>query len=894
MLNVLFLNNKIKNCGIYQYGLQVYNILKKKDINYIYHEIENVEEYNNICDINNKVSSIIYNYCNMTMNWINSTTINKNFRNICILHFGPSHMFDIVSSVDPDIGIPRPIFENIKYTKSTNIEISNFIEYKEDNVPIFGSFGFAMINKGFDNIVKIINEQYDIAIIKLVIPIAYFAPIPELFLENIIKCNLKSGIKLMITQEFFTTQDILNFLSTNDMNIFLYTNNDEISSTIDFALSVKKPIGISKSSRFRNIYSPLICLEETSIRDCLKNSVKYCEQFLKKYSNINLCKKIKQIILSDISSKSQAGQDLFVHRILKNKHNGTCLDIGCNSHNISSNISEFLKIGWKSINLDIEYFDWSNVRNSNFIQCDITTLKWDNMIQKHTILQNTLDYISFDVDDATFLAVNNFPFDKIRSKIITIEHDSYRVGDNLKIILRDILTNAGYLLLCSDVIVYFMGKNCEFEDWWVDPNEIDIDMINTFKSNKENGIDIAKKMYNKVAPFNKIEISLGEAFDRMSILQIKSEEIKNTVKLEYIQKETEELNLCIKDKIILHNDIYQQIYNINKKIWVDSDKIRKEKKDNDYINTLISIHNDNDERFRIKNIINQLYNSSLRECKSYIEINPPVGQLTEESPLHYFASGLLGDFLLQLYIVKKLYEMTNRKGIVILVNQLDKFQKPLEDVYNELIPIMKRQAYIQELRYDDNPNIIDIPGITNLSIWRKYIDCDMVLDLFTRVYQLPPISLPIRWIDTPNIGECTNWCGEILFHFKSTTYKHILDYVSIILENNECIFISCDIEEYNNLPEYLKIKLKSYYIFSNLEEMYIAIDSCKFFIGIQSSPIAYAISTEKPCLCIIRTPWDLNSYRGIEKYMQHFYWKWDNDLNYTNGLEQYINILHLR
>ena len=55
MVNILFLNHKKKQCGVYQYGIRIYDIIKKtNDINYIYQELDSFEEYNNIIsNINN-------------------------------------------------------------------------------------------------------------------------------------------------------------------------------------------------------------------------------------------------------------------------------------------------------------------------------------------------------------------------------------------------------------------------------------------------------------------------------------------------------------------------------------------------------------------------------------------------------------------------------------------------------------------------------------------------------------------------------------------------------------------------------------------------------------------------------------------------------------------------
>ena len=77
-------------------------------------------------------------------------------------------------------------------------------------------------------------------------------------------------------------------------------NNRGISSTIDYALSVKKPLGISNSYMFRNIYSDEICLYKTSMKDCILNSVSYCDKFVNEYSEENIINKFNYIINNNI------------------------------------------------------------------------------------------------------------------------------------------------------------------------------------------------------------------------------------------------------------------------------------------------------------------------------------------------------------------------------------------------------------------------------------------------------------------------------------------------------------------------------------------------------------------------------------------------------------------
>lgn len=314
-MNVLFLNHKVENCGVYQYGKRVNEILQKDpQINYIYKEIDSYYEYCNILQDNAGIMAIIYNYHSSTMTWLNSSSIQRAVKNIGIPHESPEHLFDIVCNIDPNapeiinkFSLPRPIYENIEdivNTISTNEAVDSFInKYTDTNFPIFGSFGFGFDNKGFDKIVKIINEQYDNAIIKFVIPIAHFDTDPNRIhrmRERCIKMNRKPGIILMISHDFFSTSDILKFLKSNTMNIFLYDlmRIRGISSTIDYAISVKKPIGISDSYMFRNIYSDEICLYKNSINDCMKNSTNYLAKFLDEYSHNNLINKFNKILNS--------------------------------------------------------------------------------------------------------------------------------------------------------------------------------------------------------------------------------------------------------------------------------------------------------------------------------------------------------------------------------------------------------------------------------------------------------------------------------------------------------------------------------------------------------------------------------------------------------------------
>jgi len=316
-MKVLFLNHKIENCGVYQYGLRLYNILmNSQNIEYIYKEIDCLAEYQKCINENPSNVFIIYNYHSSTMNWLNNGNIQKRVKNIGIPHESPEHLFDIICNIDPKgeenvnhYSLPRPIYENIDEIISKheikNENIKEFItKYTDTDIPIFGSFGFGFENKGFDKIVKMVNEQYERAVIKLVIPIAHFDPNPhtvQIMRNRCFNQSLKPGIILMISHDFFSNEEILFFLKSNTMNIFLYDEmkGRGISSAVDYALSVKRPLGISNSYMFKNIYSDEICLYKNSIEYCLNNSLDYCKYFLEEYSHKNMINKFESLLYKE-------------------------------------------------------------------------------------------------------------------------------------------------------------------------------------------------------------------------------------------------------------------------------------------------------------------------------------------------------------------------------------------------------------------------------------------------------------------------------------------------------------------------------------------------------------------------------------------------------------------
>tara|TARA_Y100000590_G_scaffold324830_1_gene368445 strand:- start:836 stop:1225 length:390 start_codon:yes stop_codon:yes gene_type:complete len=121
-----------------------------------------------------------------------------------------------------------------------------------------------------------------------------------------------------------------------------------------------------------------------------------------------------------------------------------------------------------------------------------------------------------------------------------------------------------------------------------------------------------------------IEVSVGELLDKLTILEIKQEKIKDLEKLKYIKDEysvlKDELNKSVKSNPKL-DELFSSLKKINEKLWVIEDDKRLCEKNSDFGEKFIKLSRDihflNDDRAKIKLEINNHTGSKIKEIKEY-------------------------------------------------------------------------------------------------------------------------------------------------------------------------------------------------------------------------------------------------------------------------------------
>ena len=125
-----------------------------------------------------------------------------------------------------------------------------------------------------------------------------------------------------------------------------------------------------------------------------------------------------------------------------------------------------------------------------------------------------------------------------------------------------------------------------------------------------------------------VEVSVGELLDKISILEIKKEKIKDPEKLKFINNEYNVLkaqlnqNIQTDDKL---DALFKSLKEINSKLWVIEDDKRMCEKNSDFTEKFIKLSRDvhflNDDRAKIKLEMNEHTGSAIKEIKEYTKYN---------------------------------------------------------------------------------------------------------------------------------------------------------------------------------------------------------------------------------------------------------------------------------
>jgi hypothetical protein len=155
---------------------------------------------------------------------------------------------------------------------------------------------------------------------------------------------------------------------------------------------------------------------------------------------------------------SQIGQDRIVLKYLKNKKNGSFVDIGCGFPKYINNTYVLeSQYNWNGVSVDLHQYSetdgsvWDDCRTTKLVLHDALTLNYSNLFKENNLPIN-IDYLSLDLEppDLSLECLFKLPFDEYQFNVITFEVDKNREGDENRINeSRNFLQSKGYTLIGS-------------------------------------------------------------------------------------------------------------------------------------------------------------------------------------------------------------------------------------------------------------------------------------------------------------------------------------------------------------------------------------------------------------------------------------------------------------
>ncbi len=288
---VVYLSHREQRCGVYQFGRRIGSVLEgSREFDIRYRECASPTELQQVIETD-RPSLIVYNYHPTTLSWVTAELT----RQIRLPQVGTIHevtqevadqadrsLFDYHVAPDPTLVLKNPwVF------KTGRLAAKYDHRFPLPTVPTIGSFGFGTDGKGIQSLVAVVQEQFDVAVIRLHLPYAKFGDdrgTRALAIVDACRALIdKPGISLQPTHEFLDEPQLLQFLAQNTCNAFFYNHakGRGISSAIDYALGVGRPIAIRRTEMLRHLWeaSPSICIEDRSLPEIIASGTRPIEQF---------------------------------------------------------------------------------------------------------------------------------------------------------------------------------------------------------------------------------------------------------------------------------------------------------------------------------------------------------------------------------------------------------------------------------------------------------------------------------------------------------------------------------------------------------------------------------------------------------------------------------------
>jgi len=215
----------------------------------------------------------------------------------------PANDFDVFCALDPTMVVDDPRV----YSFPRPLEPSGISEpFTNPEIPVIGSFGFATSGKGFELVVDAVNKEFEKAVVRINIPSGTFTDEQKLnhqkksyaeYLGEYCTNIARSGINVIITHEYMTKTELIDWCAQNTLNCFLYNRNQPgLSATTDQAITSGRPLAVSTNETFRHIHQYITPYPFQSLRQSIENSRPKVLQMQREWAPVNFAHAFERLL----------------------------------------------------------------------------------------------------------------------------------------------------------------------------------------------------------------------------------------------------------------------------------------------------------------------------------------------------------------------------------------------------------------------------------------------------------------------------------------------------------------------------------------------------------------------------------------------------------------------
>src|SRR5260221_795795 len=315
-MRIGFANYAVPNCGVHQYAANLFEALRASTkLQFVYFPISSLAELDELVR-SATCKALFVNYHPQTMPFLNIRAKRRySIPVAAIMHemtqaeadAMADGLFQYYVMGDPTLA------ENNPRVFKTGRLIPEFQSAQPMPKELtFGSFGFSVGSKGFTRLIDVVQQEFDDATIRVNIPPNGIIDVDAKQAKRVADaCSAriwKPGIKFSATHDFLTQDGLLEFLAGNTLNSFLYDYLPKagISSAVDQALTVRRPVAITRSVMFRHLFdlSPPITIENASLHEIIGRGIEPYADLLREWSPANLVARYEQIVDTMLSAQA--------------------------------------------------------------------------------------------------------------------------------------------------------------------------------------------------------------------------------------------------------------------------------------------------------------------------------------------------------------------------------------------------------------------------------------------------------------------------------------------------------------------------------------------------------------------------------------------------------------